>query len=345
VRISYLARGHGFGHAARDHRIINAIRSLAPGIDITVASSGTGHQYFRSRGVECADMGFDDAVDQSPEASWKIWRQLYRSPAADLVVSDEVLPAIPFCAKVLEVPCVLITDWSFGDFGRPEMDRILDDAAEVVMVDFPESHPEPLQTTVRVCHVGPLVDDFVPAEPSIAGAPGSLTVVASFGGVPGRPGARAMLARTLSAWKRHASPGDRLFVFVPRPPSDDGGHAIPGVHWVGITAEPDRYYLAADVVLTDGLAFTACELIFNGIPTVSFVTEQGAAANASSFSRRAEFLDRIGATRTVRDQDDPDTLWDAIVTAAAKRGSFRPEAMTWARPAETAALLLKHLPA
>lgn len=191
MRILYLVRGHGFGHAARDLRIIEALKALAPQVEIEIASSGTGMQYFRSRSVDCADLEIPDDEDQSASAGWRVWRYLHWAAAPDLVISDEIMFAIPYCRNVLDVPCVLLTDWVYRDIGKPQLDRLLDGAAEVVVVDFPESHPTAIGTSAPITHIGPVVDRF-PLNPA-DGERGNgkskrgLTAVASFGGMTDRP--------------------------------------------------------------------------------------------------------------------------------------------------------------
>jgi hypothetical protein len=342
MRVSYLVRGHGFGHAARDLRIINAIKRAAPGIDVDIASSGTGFEYFRSRSVPCTDMDIEDASDQSAAASWKIWRHLHWAPPPDLVIADEVMAAVPYCSNVLDVPCVVITDWLYSDFGRPSFDRILDRAAEVLIVDFPENHSYPVGTSARISKVGPVVDKFSPMPIESP----TFTVVASFGGMPSRPGARAMLDRTLDAWERHAQPSDQLLILAPEPSGANAGRTMPGVQWLGISNEPEKYYRNADVVLTDGLAFTICELIFNRIPTVAFINQNSVKVNPPAFARRLDLLEGCGATRTVREQEGPEELWEAVVTASRKKYPDSPvlESLAWARPDDIADRLLAHLP-
>jgi UDP:flavonoid glycosyltransferase YjiC (YdhE family) len=349
VRISYLVRGHGFGHAARDLRIIKALKNAAPHIEIDIASSGTGLEYFRSRSVPCIDMGIEDANDQSASASWKVWRHLHRAPAADMVISDEVMYAIPYCINVLDVPCAVITDWVYSDIGRPNLDRLLDGAAEILIVDFPESHSYPIGTSARISRIGPVVDEF-PQAPIKQPSPKkvstqALTVVASFGGMPSRPGARAMLDRTLRAWECYARPTDQLLILAPQPSDINNGSALSGVHWVGTSNEPEKYYRIADVVLTDGLAFTTCELIFNRIPTVAFVNQKSLKVNPRSFARRIELLENRGATRTVHEQESSEALWEAIVMASKEgyTGATALESLTWARPDDIASRLLRHV--
>jgi hypothetical protein len=310
--------------------------------------------YLTARGIECTDLEIADDRDLEMSSTWKIWRHLHRTPAPDLVISDELFPAVPFCRNVLEVPCVLMTDLFNQDFGQPKLDHLLDGAAEIIVVDFPGSHPEPIQTTAPVRHVGPVVTKLAGQGRKQPGRP--LVATASFGGKPERPEAQAMLRSTLAAWRGHAAAEDRLHVLVPPDAAAVAGAvaaaAVAGagagetderIDWVGFTSTPDRYYTASDVVITDGLGFTNCELAYNGIPAVAFMFREAAARFPKSFTRRIRLLAEAGAVRLLTDEENPDTVWSAITSAAA---SSKPDlaGLHWADPADVARRLLSYLP-
>jgi hypothetical protein len=347
VRINYLIRGHGFGHAARDLRIINAIRALRPDIELDIASAGTGFEYLSARSVDCTDLGISDEADLRSSANWKTWRYLHVSPHPDLVVVDEVVSALPFCHHVMEVPCVVLTDWFFADFGQPELDRMLNFAAEIIVLDFADAHPRRIQTRAEITHLGPVVGELGISRTAARqrlGTEGSaaMTAVVSLGGMTERPEARQMIERTLAAWHRNARRDDLLLVLAKDPglPGRADGH--PGVRWVGTTDHPETYYAAADVVITDALGFTNCELAYNRIPAVAFLVKETADRYAESFSRRIELLRAGGAMTVIDDAAEPDAIWQAISgtrpTADAK------DEFSWARPQEVAGRILRHLP-
>jgi hypothetical protein len=350
MRICYLIRGHGYGHAARDLRIIEAIRALSPGVELDIASAGTGVEYLTARGIECTDLQIADDQDLEMSSTWKIWRHLHRTPAPDLVISDELFPAVPFCQNVLEVPCVLMTDLFYQDFGQPQHDRLLDGAQEIIVVDFPGSHPQQIRTTAPVRHVGPVVTEFGPGRRQPGQQAGHqhrtqpLVATASFGGKPERPEAQAMLRSTLSAWRRYAAAEDRLRVLVPSEAVDASlsEPADERIEWVGITSTPDRYYCASDVVITDGLGFTNCELAYNGIPAVAFLFSDAAARFPKSFTRRIRLLADAGAVCLLTDTEDQDEVWSAITTAAVSAPGN--SELQWAMPADVARRLLSYLP-
>lgn len=341
MRICYLIRGHGYGHAARDLRIIEAMRKLSPGTDLDLASAGSGAEYLTLHGVGCTDLDIEDYQDLEMSSTWKIWRHLHRTPAPDLVISDELFPAVPFSRNVLRVPCVLLTDLFYQDFGQPQHDQLLDGAEEVIVVDFPGSHPQPIRTRAPVRHVGPVVTKFGLARTRHP----ALVATASFGGRPDRPETQAMLRCTLAAWRRNATAEDRLNVLVPKDAVDRSlsEQDDPRIEWVGFTGTPERFYCASDVVITDALGFTNCELAHNGIPAVAFLDTGAAAHFPKSFTRRIRLLADAGAVRLLEDEDRVDEVWSAI-TAAAEHTTPRDTGLRWADPTEVARRLLSYLP-
>lgn len=347
MRINYLIRGHGFGHAARDLRVISAIRALRPDVQLDIASSGTGVDYLRARSVDCVDLGIADKEDLRSSANWKTWRYLHVSPHPDLVVVDEIVSALPFCHHVMDVPCVMLTDWFFADFGQPELDRLLNFAAEIIVLDFADAHPRRIQTRAEITRLGPVVSELGTTRTAArqrlgAGGSQALTAVASLGGMTERPEVRQMLERTLAAWRCNARPDDRLLVLAKDPglPGREDHH--PGVQWVGITDHPEIYYAAADVVITDALGFTNCELAYNGIPAVAFLVKETADRYAESFSRRIELLRASGAMTIVDDTAGPDLIWQAI--SGTRPTVNAKDEFSWARPEDVAERILRHLP-
>lgn len=113
-----------------------------------------------------------------------------------------------------------------------------------------------------------------------------------------------------------------------------------------MTRQPEKYYRGADVVITDGLGFTNCELAYNRIPAVAFVSEGVAGRYPRSFSLRIEILARLGAVRVVADQEGPQVLWQVIQGAgrSLQTSGSAVEQLLWARPPDVAKHLLRHLP-
>jgi hypothetical protein len=345
LRIAFLVGGNDPARAARDLRIIRALGALVPEADIAIASSASGLRYFRSRSADCTDLGIADGAEQASSASWRVWRHLHLSPAPDLVVADEVNFAIPYCRKILDVPCVVLADGVDRDAGKPHLDRLLDDAAEILVLNFPPSRPGPVRTTAPVSYLGPVVEEFTGPPHTLAAAPGlsrpPLTAVASFGAAP----ARHLLKRTLQSWNKHAEPGDRLFILAEEDSSLTAASAHAGVRWAGITQQPESYYRMADVVLTSAPDYTSCELTYNQIPAVAFSSREAAQRYPRSSSHRLEALAGAGAVRVIDDEEGPGLLWRAIAGARQGRSAQARarDRLPWARPHDVAQRLLKHV--
>jgi hypothetical protein len=296
-------------------------------------------------------MGIPDEADLRPAASWKVWRHLHEVPHPDLVVVDEVTSALQFCRHILDVPCILLTDWFFADFGKPELDKLLNFAAEIMVLDFTEAHPETIQTKAKITHLGPVVDEFdmsrVAARRRLGSVGGSsLTTVVSLGGMTERAEARRMLERTLVAWNRYARPDDRVFILAPEFNLPEAADRHPGIEWVGFTESPEVYYAAAELVITDALGFTNCELVYNQIPVLAFRVKAIVEEYAESFSRRIELLRSSGAISIAEDEASPDQIWQAIDGFRAPRAPANgtDHNFSWASPRSVAERILNHLP-
>ncbi|GIH05753.1 hypothetical protein Rhe02_38200 [Rhizocola hellebori] len=346
MRISFVSRGHGFGHAARDLRIINAIRRLRPDAQISLASAGSGMAYYRSRGVDAEDLGFDDAVDSDYDAGWRVWRFLYQSMPADLVVSDEFLTVPSFCRRVLAIPNVLLTDWFFAELGQPELDVIMDDAVEIVVPDFPQAHPVPLGTTAPVWYCGPIVDNFAAqrdaARAELGLSDDALVLLVAAGGRPDRKAALEIQLQALRAFTAYAGDSDQLLLLADPPPLRKPAPTTPNIRWVGRTDRPDLYYRAADVVLADALGFTGCELVSNGVPVIAAVNPDPGRTIRAGFHERLELLESTGLLMRCTPSDDPSTLWAMAQKLRGAADATHPLRAAWGDADEVAARILSH---
>lgn len=326
MNLAFLSRGHGYGHAARDLHLIEALRAARPGLTVDLMSSGSGYEYFKARSVPCTDMGIPDAQDMTEAAKWTVWRHLAKTPSPwDLVVADEVVWALPFARRILRVPAIALTDWFFADFGRPDHDRMFDSAHEVVVLDFEQSHPQPARTTAPVHFAGPVVREFgarrEQARTALGLAQDTFAAVLTLGGMPDRPEAVRMLRSVLNAWAGRPDLGRRLFVLGEL--SADTLGALPGtppdVLFVGGTATPDLYYCAADVTLFDAMGFTGCELAFNGRRAIGLIDPEAVAGFPESFRRRLAHMQEVGWIETALVSTDAEELGELI--AGAGRGA------------------------
>jgi hypothetical protein len=340
--IVLLARGHGYGHAARDLQIIRGLRQLRPDAEIVLASSGSGLEYFRFRGISCHDLGIADRHDLSETAARHIWGFLQTLRDPDLVIADEVVWALPFCRRYFDCPRILLTDWLYADHGLPRHDPFLDSASEILVLDFAEAHPGPYATQAPINFTGPVVSEF-PGDRSTARKQLGLRaqsrmVVVSAGGVAERPDARRIFRHAADAWSRYANPEDLLFVL-------GVGYELPGmpgnIRLVPHTPSPEIYYRAADVVVTDATGFTCFEVAANGIPVVAMLTSD-ALRFASLYRCRISLLESARLAVTARLDETSDLLWEALTEAMEilPPDRFPPASLSWTTALDIAAKLL-----
>jgi hypothetical protein len=340
--IVLLARGHGYGHAARDIRILTGLRQLSPDSEIVLASSGSGLEYFRFQGISCHDLGIADRHDLSETAVRSIWEFLRTIRDPDLVIADEVVWALPFCRRFFDCPSILLTDWLYADHGLPQHDPFLDNASQILVLDFAEAHPGPYATQAPISFTGPVVSKF-PGDRSTARQQLGLedqarVAVVSAGGVADRPDARRIFRHAAEAWSRHAGPADILLAL-------GVGYELPGmsdnIRPVPHTPSPEIYYQAADAVVTDATGFTCFEVAANGIPVVAVLTSD-ALRFASLYRYRASLLESAGLAVTARLDETSDLLWHALTAAMElpPPDRFPPASLSWTTALDIAAQLL-----
>ncbi|MEV4414103.1 hypothetical protein [Catellatospora sp. NPDC049609] len=342
-RVLLLARGHGFGHAARDLRIVKAMRRLRPDVEIEVMASGSAAVYLDLYGEAFADMGIGDHEDMSPAAGRRIWELLDRYDPFDLVIADEVVWALAFCATRWRRRAILLTDWFYSELGAPESDPILDQAGEILLLDFSAAHPGPVGFTTPVQAFGPVVEDFgVGRDAARAGlgvAASDTVAVLTVGGMTAMVDNTAIARLTVRTWLDHAPPGHRLFVlaepFCPVPAERAGD-----VVWAGFTAEPEKYYAAADLVVTNANGTVTSDLVWNRIPVLAMT--HPAVSYPESFALRVKAMSEAGMTVHAEATVSPAELWRLMNQAM--RNDCRPDpAFEWATGEQVARHLLARL--
>jgi len=323
MRIAFLSKGHGYGHAARDLRLITSMRRQFPGIEIEIGATGSANGFYRARGVECTDIGIPDGRHTSNAAAWQVWRYLHWARHPDLVVTDELTQALPFAVHALGVPAVLLTDWFHADFANPAMDELFNLARDVFYLDVRESGSTPARVTAPVHYTGPVTERFAgtrEAARAALGLPGDVRVaVVSLGGMPNRSEIRRVLAPVVDAWRANAGPADRMLVCADALPDDPV--ADERIVWIGLLDDPTPAYLAADVAVVDAMGFTAFELIRNGIPVVALADPEITAAFGHSFARRVRFLEDHDLITTVAPGLASDAVWKCVEAAIGRGGS------------------------
>jgi hypothetical protein len=340
--IVLLARGHGYGHAARDLQIIRGLRQLRPNAEVVLASSASGVEYFRFQGIPCHDLGIEDRRDLGEQAVRRVWGFLQTLRDPDLVIADEVVWALPFCRRFFGCPRVLLTDWLYADHGMPQHDPFLNSASEILVLDFAEAHPGPYDTQAPITFTGPVVSKFpsdrYTARKQLGVGTHSRMAVVSAGGVADRPDARRIFTHTAEAWSAYADPADVLFVL-------GVGYKLPGmpgnIRLVTHTPSPEVYYQAADAVVTDSTGLTCCEVVANGIPAVAMITSD-ALRFARLYRARASLLESVRGAVTAPLHGTIDVLWEALTDAMGlPHGSSFPAApLSWATGLDVAARLL-----
>jgi hypothetical protein len=339
-KIVFLSRGHGFGHAARDLLILDALRALRPDAELVLASSGSGYEYFRRRSVPCVDLGIPDQTDTSEDAGKAVFAFLGGQGEIDLVLTDEVMWALPICRKVLGVECVLITDWFYAELDLPHLDVTMNQAAAVVVTDFAAAHPAPASVSVPIHFTSPLVKTFPTnrddLRAELGAKPDELTAVVTLGGMPDRPEARRIAELALDSWATHAPPGAGLHLLATAPPA---ATAAPNVTWHGVSTAPERFYRAADLVIADAAGFTVCELARSQVPTVAVMIGGLSAA----IRLRLDRLAADGSVVTISSVSTPEELWRAADQVRGQAGALSPS-IAWADAADVAALCLRYLP-
>jgi predicted glycosyltransferase len=355
-KVVFITRGHGFGHAARDLLVIEAMRRALPHLELVLAASGTGAEYYRRRGVDVVDLGIPDSRDTGEEAGKAVWQFLSSAGPVDLVVVDEVMWALPICRRLLKVPCVLITDWFYSEIGLPDLDRTMNQASAIIVTDFAEAHRGVVDVTVPLHFPGPLVKPFdLPrdeARRELGLDADAFTAVLTLGGMPDRPDARTIADLVIAAWRQDAGDTDRLVVLADRLP---GATADPqagragtgqartgqaGITWVGVSDTPERYFRAADVVLADAAGFTVCELTRHGVPTVAVKS----AALSAGVHARLRVLEEAGLVHPVDAGVGPQDLSALIRRLRDTPAAVTGDELGWADADAVAALVLEHLP-
>ncbi|MHA7134060.1 glycosyltransferase family protein [Oerskovia turbata] len=349
MKMVFVSRGHGFGHAARDLKVLREIRRLAPDLEVVLASADSGVDFYRGRGVDVVDLDFPDALDTESDATWKVWRFLYEHADADLVVVDEIMSVPGFVANVLQLPVVLITDWFFVESGYPEGDAMMDGAATVIVPDFAQAHPQQPSVAAPVEFTGPLVERFEhtrsDARRRLGIADDALVWVVALGGRPDRRAALEIQLQVLRVWNARKRPGDVLLLLADAP-GPAPARAGDDIRWCGRTGDPDLYYRAADLVVADALGFTPCELVYNGIPTVAVLHPDPSRHVRTGVRDRMALLESSGFLAVCEGASDDDAFQGAVaaVTGGACGTAALPPPLAWGSAVDLAREILGFLP-
>jgi predicted glycosyltransferase len=347
--IVFLSRGHGYGHAARDLLIIEAIRGSFRDVEVRVASSGTGLEYYSSRSVPCDDLGISDDQDLTIDAAGRVLRFLTRVRRPDLVVADEVFSAPTIC-KGLRLRNLLLTDFFWSETGSPSHDTVFDDAGGIVVLDSEDLHRVPAGLQRPVHFTGPLAKEFPmrrsEARESLGIMPSEIAMTVTFGSMhPGKLAeVQVHLQTLLEAWEKNAGSTDKLFVLAPTPEFAGTTFASQKntVRWVGVSNEPELFYSAADLVFAQAGLATLCELARNRISTVCVLGPR----ESPVLRRSATFLERRGLVKTAELGTQASRLWKLGQSAMRGRpkGASNQNDVRWAVPERVAELIMSYVP-
>ena len=333
-RVLFLARGHGFGHAARDLRIIRAMRVRRPDVEVTVLASGSAATFLALHGEPFTDMDIDDTEDMSPAAAQRVWQLMDRFEPFDLTVSDEVVWALPYCARKWGRRAILLTDWFYRELGDPAADSFLDHAGEILLLDFEIAHPGPVSTSAVITPMGPVVADFTvdrsTARRRLGIAPDATVTVLTVGGMSTMLDNQRIAEVTVAAHRD--DPSRHLYVLAD---GADGQH----VTFTGYTDRPELYYRAADVVVTNANGTVTCDLVWNRIPVVAMTHPD--VTYPDSFGTRVSRLSEAGLIHHFTATGSPDDLRPLL--AAATPPAPLPDDLEWTTGDRVAAHLLDRL--
>lgn len=353
ARIVVLSRGHGYGHAAKDHRIIESLWAQRGDLEITVASSGLGVEYYKAHSIPCIDLGIPDHDDQGHFAHRRVLRFFDELTAqedrVDFVVANEVFWAAPVCS-MLDIDIILLTHWFFSEVGNPQADHFLRYANSVIVLDEAENHQVPNSLGVPVYFSGLLANQFsltrLQARQALGLDRNCLMAVATFGSL--RPDKlheiSSLLNLVLATWREYAPAPCQLFILADvdifselvSPWRDES------VKWVGVTKTPELYYAAADVVIAYATFTTLSELVRNAVPTVGVI---GSLNPVDTFHARS--FESLGLIQAASLDVCPGRLWTLGQIAMQRQTSVQSAIFRVASggPERVAHLILSHLPA
>ncbi|GAA1620350.1 hypothetical protein ACFQY4_24800 [Catellatospora bangladeshensis] len=342
-RVLFLARGHGFGHAARDLRIVRAMRALRPDVAVDVMASGSAAVYLELYGETFADMGIGDHEDMSPAAGRRVWELLDQREPYDLVVADEVVWSLVYCAKRWRRRAILLTDWFYSELGAPESDPLLDEAGEILLLDFSAAHPGPFGVRTPIQALGPVVGEFgvdrAAARAALGVAAADTVAVLTVGGMTKMADNAAIAELTVRTWLAHAPAGHRLFVLA-EPFCEVPAERAADVVWAGFTAEPETYYAGADLVVTNANGTVTCDLVWNRIPVLAMT--HPAVSYPDSFGLRVKAMSAAGMTVHAEATVSTAELWRLM--GEAMRNEPHPDpALEWTTGEQVARHLLGRL--
>lgn len=274
VRVLWVSRGRGYGHATVDAAILPHLERALPGVRTTVASYGDGTRAFRDLDIRVRDLGL--ASEPEPGHACQRMRRLIRSTGPDLVVVHEDFPAAAAC-QADDIAYVFLTHWML-DADDPA-NSALCDAQGVVFLDEPGRFAIPSYLASRTHHVGPVLRPMPASGISRSrarrdlGLPANSLVIMVAPGIHAHEGRNSIGRTVLDAIDLLPERRARVLWMGGRrdPPRELAAH--PSVHWIGFRPDVEVVARAADAAITVGNYTTQRELHSLGVPTIALISD------------------------------------------------------------------------
>ncbi len=167
MRLLYLSRGRGFGHAVVDIQIALWLRERFPRLDIVFASYGDGASLISNSVFEFSRLQITEDSEMQAQIVIPEIHRVIDLLSPQIILSDEVFLAPP-AAKFRSIPCILLTHWFFSELGLDtplyrSLDSLMCMAEKVLLLDMEPFHKVPAPLRSKVKFIGPIIrDSFVP---------------------------------------------------------------------------------------------------------------------------------------------------------------------------------------
>lgn len=270
LKIMFVSRGNGWGHAVPDIVIISELKRRRPRIQVLPVSYADGVDAYRTYGVPVVDLHrarqcqfLDLLID---------YARVFGEYRPDLVVAHEEYSAV-IAAKIARVPCLFMTDFFMDPTSLPM--QCVQHASEVIFLGRRGLFAEPPFLAGRILHAGCVVrgskGKFL-AKSRIrkrCGVDQGATVVLC---QPGSwPEAQSPLIDLLAKCWEYITPPKFLLVVsgVDDKRVFDKLGEMPDVRIIAPTKDLHEYMMACDVLITKGNRQTVYEASSLGLPSIS----------------------------------------------------------------------------
>lgn len=269
--ITFLVRGLGFGHAARDIIIKNHLDIFVPDTKIKFISYATGAKMIKEHSCDLIDIEVPDRGYEI-EKSIKI-RELIESESTDFIINDEEIMALSL-SRNYGIPSVLITNWLPAD-DQNVLSGYFSQADRILIPDFEGAFDVPpgLLSSIQIDWLGPIKTKELGITRYMARArlgflDSQKFILIMAGGVDSTD--IPYLKKCIDALELLyfsfqaivvAGPFSRMFEYAQV--------SNPNIGVVSYLWDIDIYIAASDLVITRGGHTSLWELAMMGIPSIS----------------------------------------------------------------------------